>query len=82
MRNTDLRKRWMTVTMSKRYSPNAWKPGMEHPNAKLTDDDIREIRLLYFSDHKITQQQIADRYGVSQAHIGKILNGLRWSHVK
>ena len=81
MRNTDLQKRWMTVTMSKRYSPNAWQPGMAHPKARLTDDDVREIRRLYYESN-ITQQEIANRYGMTQAHIAKIINGLRWSHVK
>ena len=67
--------------MSRRKSPNAWQPGEAHPNARLTDNDIKEIRRLYF-ETDITQQKIADMYHVSQAHIGKIINNLRWSHVK
>ena len=68
--------------MKSRRSSGTWKPGMQHPNARLTEDDVREIRRLYFSDKKITQQQIADQYGVSQAHIGKIINGIRWTCVE
>ena len=66
--------------MSKRYSPNAWKPGEQHPQAKLKDADIVQIRRLYFKEGW-TQQAIADHFKVSQAHIGKIINGLRWTHV-
>ena len=67
--------------MSRRHSSTTYKPGTDHPNAKLSEDDIREIRKLYFETN-ITQQKIADRFKVSQAQIGRIINGLRWSHVK
>lgn len=53
--------------------------GTRNPAAKLTDDDVREIRFLY--DSGWTQQTIADAYGVAQAHISQICLGRCWHGV-
>ncbi len=60
---------------------NGWGKGEDHPQHKLTEADVINIRNLYFKDG-LTQQAIADRFGVSQAHVGKIINKQRWGHVK
>ena len=46
--------------------------GGSHVNAKLTDGQAKEIRHLYFV-HGLKQQTIANRYGVSQTTISKLI---------
>lgn len=49
--------------------------------AILDEDQVREIK--YFLEHSgLTQQRIANHFGVSQAIICQINTGKRWSHVK
>lgn len=43
--------------------------------SKLTSDQVREVRSLYPS---LSQQAIADRFGVTQGAISAILNGRSW----
>ena len=53
--------------------------GERNPLAKLTDDDIRAIRLMRgAAPHSI----IAKQFGVSRSCIGFILQGKTWAHVK
>lgn len=47
--------------------------------AKLDESDIHEIRKAYADGE--TQQEIADRYGVQQPAVSRVLSGKRWSHV-
>lgn len=46
--------------------------GIRHPAAALTFDMVKEIRQLY-QDKKYTQEQLATLYGVTRAHISKII---------
>ena len=48
--------------------------GERHGMAKLTNAQVDEIRKL---EGRLTQQKIADMFGVSQCHISDILNGNR-----
>lgn len=48
-------------------------------SAKLTATKVREIRKL--RAHGWTQQRIADKFGVKQPAIWKILSGKKWAHV-
>ena len=50
--------------------------GERNGNAKLTEDNVREIRRLSDTGH--SRREIATIMGVSPAHIGNILNGKRW----
>jgi len=50
--------------------------GEKHPQAKLTEDDVRRIR----ADDR-TYKQIAADYGVSYHAIDGIKRGKRWKHV-
>lgn len=47
--------------------------------AKLTNDEAREIKSL---KGKMTQEKIAEMYGVSRQNIGDIHNGRRWAWLK
>ncbi len=54
--------------------------GENNYNAKLTERDIREICLLYSSE-KFTQQEIAEKIGVTQGNISLIVNNKNWKYV-
>ena len=49
-------------------------------NSKLTEDDVMAIRGIY-SLGDVTQQEIAERYGVDRATISYIVNGHSWGHL-
>lgn len=49
-----------------------------HPNAKLSDDDVRQIRKLAKST---SQKSIASRYGVSKVTISQIVNQKSWKSI-
>lgn len=48
-------------------------------NAKLTDDDVREIRRLHAS--KTPLAEICARFGISKAQVSRIGTGKRWAHL-
>ena len=52
--------------------------GTRNPAAKLDDDRIVEMKRLRATG--FTQQSLADRFGVAQAHVSKILRNKVWSH--
>lgn len=54
--------------------------GEANPQAKLTEEDVREIRGL----HRIgglKQETIAGLFGISQHRVSDILRGVGWNHV-
>lgn len=55
--------------------------GALHPFAKISDDDVRQIRQLYATG-KYRQRDIAKRFGVCKTTIGDIVRGQKWKHVK
>lgn len=53
-----------------------WHPGGEdHPMAKLSRKEVREIRRL---KGQMTQRAMAEKYGVGEAQISRIISGTRW----
>lgn len=54
--------------------------GERHPNAKLSDSVIREIRAI--ANTFLTQKQIGEIYGVSDVLVGLIIRRKAWAHVK
>jgi hypothetical protein len=50
--------------------------GILHPSAKLTVEQVVEIR-----ERKVGQRQAAQIYGVTEAHIWAIRTGQKWRHV-
>lgn len=54
--------------------------GTKNPMAKLTDNDIKDIRKMY-KDGK-TQQHIAKIYSLSRSNVGLIVTHETWKHVK
>lgn len=54
--------------------------GSAHPNSKLTEADVVEIRRRYAAGG-IKQQTLADEFGVTQILISKIVCRYHWKHV-
>lgn len=50
--------------------------GEESPGAKLTEDQIRKIRI-----DRRSNRDIAEDYGVSHQLVGEIRRGVRWKHI-
>jgi hypothetical protein len=59
--------------------PCLGKKGADGHNAKLTDDDVREIRRL--SALGLSTRKIGHRFGVSKFPVSEILRGKTWAHV-
>lgn len=55
---------------------------MPRKNTHLTENDVRAIRESYKArSHTSNQYKLAQKYGVRQQCISRILRGERWSHV-
>jgi len=50
------------------------------PKAKLTKENVLEIRRLYIEGN-MTQQQLADMFGVNRVQITHIVNQNRWKNI-
>lgn len=56
------------------------RKGERHPQARLTESDVREIRRLAHMGN--TQSLIAKRFGVVRGQVQKIVSRKNWSHVQ
>ena len=54
--------------------------GEKHPRHKLTEEIVLMIRQRYAMGD-ITQQRLADEYGVDDSTVSRIVNCHRWKHV-
>lgn len=54
--------------------------GIRCPQAKLTDEAVREIRRRYFSGE--SQRPIARSFGIGQDVVSRIVNRRQWKHVE
>ena len=54
--------------------------GITHGMARLTEDIVREIRLLYATGN-FTQKELALKFGVDKSAIGYIVRRKTWKHV-
>ena len=66
----------MSMTESK---GRAYQKGAARPAAKLTEEDVKQIR--HDAAHGSRQADIAAAYGISQGLVSGIVNGRRWKHV-
>lgn len=56
--------------------------GEDNGSCKLTERDAREIVAIYVPRSPThNQKALANRFGVSQTQIGKIVRGERWAHI-
>lgn len=53
--------------------------GSAHAGAKLTEEQVEEIRLRYAAGEY--QSALAESFNVSQSVISNVVNGKRWAHV-
>jgi hypothetical protein len=58
---------------------NWWKRGAEHSQARLSEDDVREIRRLHAEG--LGYRRLGRRYGVHHQTVQAIISGRSWSHV-
>jgi len=65
---------------SARLHPEATPRGVTHYAARLTEEDVREIRRLADAGH--THRALAARYGVSHQNINAITARKTWRHVE
>lgn len=63
-----------------RLYPERLTRGEDHRTAKLTYEQVSEIRRVYVLG-RVRQQDLADRFGVSQTVISSILRGRTWRPV-
>jgi hypothetical protein len=55
--------------------------GLQKPNTKLAEEDVRTIRREYADGPRGTLARLTRTYGVSKATIQDILSGKTWRHV-
>lgn len=80
--NADAVRRGRTASGDRNFAhrhPELLKRGTAHPNAKLNDQAVREIRAALVGGE--TQRAIAARYGVDQQIVRRIGCGQLWRHV-
>ena len=63
-----------------RKGRQGWIKGESNGRARLTEDDVREIRAL-IELGKHSQREIGQEYGVSRTLIGRIVRSEVWTHV-
>ena len=63
-----------------RANPELLKRGDDHPNAKLTESAVRDMRSRYVPQ-KITFRMLAEEYGVDQSLVSLIVKRKSWKHV-
>lgn len=83
--NLDCRKKGRQVCLSGENHPRKLRPelfpiGEKAGCAKLKTRQVIKIRKTYVRG-KISQQKLADRYGVSRGLIGHIVRGRSWRHL-
>jgi hypothetical protein len=85
-------KGWRKVTSGVKYdrvaprvAPHlaaiASKPGILNGRAKITEDDVRNIRLEY-AQGGVRQVDLASKYGLAQAVVSMIIRRATWKHVE
>jgi len=55
--------------------------GVDLPQSKLSDEDVRSIRQRYASG-KVSQYTLSTEFGVSQAQISRVVSTENWTHVR
>jgi DNA-binding transcriptional regulator YiaG len=60
-----------------RTHPESIDRGEEHPQAKLTEDQVRAIR----ATTGVSKRALARRYGVADSTIRKIIDRRKWAHI-
>lgn len=81
MRDKTIKRRdAMAFGDSRRLIPIPDNRGERNPNAKLSESDVRSIRI-EFSRGGVSHCSLARKYGVVHSFIGAILRREKWKHV-
>lgn len=74
--------RWATrqENMDDRVPDGTLPVGERHGRAKLTADDVRDIRRMYAAGG-VTYRDLGERFGVTESMVGRIVRGQAWTHV-
>jgi hypothetical protein len=64
-----------------RTKPECVPRGEANGSAKLTAEEVVEIRRLWEQPHHPTQRELAERFGVSPRLVGLVVRRLAWRHV-
>lgn len=72
--------RWGTSASNKAdmVKHGTWLWGEKHANARLTAEQVKQIRARYVRGKSPTQRELAEEYGVGQVTISRIVLGKRW----
>lgn len=70
-----------TKRMRRRHKEGGYPKGQDHYMAKLTDQDVIEMKAMWESE-EYTQQFIADKFGIHPTTLNNILKGRYWTHLK
>jgi hypothetical protein len=73
--------RWATVyeNMADMVEHGTVPLGERNGHAKLTEEDVREIKRLR---GKVTQRELAERFGITHSNVAQIHRGYSWKHVE
>jgi hypothetical protein len=55
------------------------RKGEKHPLARLSDNDVREIRQLRALGRK--EATVAEQFGICRAQVYRIVTGRNWGHI-
>ena len=56
-------------------------PGERHPNARLTDDSVRQIRTRYATG-SVTQRELAAEFHIAPSLVSMIVTRKAWKHIE
>lgn len=63
-----------------RRDPEIVRRGERHHEARLTVDNVQEIRRLHLQDG-VSKKELGERFGVSRWHVNNIICKKKWAHV-
>jgi hypothetical protein len=77
--------KWSTSSDNIKHSIRFGKKfhrGIEHPNSKLTEEQVMEIRKTYIKgSSNFNQRTLAEKYNVTRKCISKIIEYKTWNHL-
>ncbi len=73
-------KKQLDALAAGRLKDRKGSPGESNPNSKVTTEQVVEIRRLYDTGD-FSQQQLADRFGLTQIGVSAIIRRKTWKHI-
>jgi DNA invertase Pin-like site-specific DNA recombinase len=60
--------------------PPSFGVGIRTPRARLTEDEVREIRRSY-ANGGVSMRELGEEYGVTRTNIWRIVRRVSWRHL-